>query len=60
MPELPRPRKRCMDCVMDTHNLRATIFHLRGLDHEALTYNYADRDFRRTNVSGKVATRILA
>ena len=32
---------------------------LFGLDHEALTYNYAGRDFRPTNVSGKVAMKIL-
>jgi hypothetical protein len=45
---------------MDTHDLHATILHLLGLDHEALTYNYAGRDFRLTNVSGKVAKAILA
>jgi hypothetical protein len=45
---------------MGTHDLHATILHLLGLDHEALTYNYAGRDFRLTNVSGKVAKEILA
>ncbi len=44
---------------MDTHDLHATILHLLGLDHEALTCNYAGRDFRLTNVAGKVAGRIL-
>ena len=43
---------------MDTHNLHATIVHF--LDHEALTCNYAGRDFRLTNVSGKVTRKILA
>jgi hypothetical protein len=38
----------------------ATILHLLGLDHERLTYNYAGRDFRLTNVSGEVAREILA
>jgi hypothetical protein len=45
---------------MGTHDLHATILHLLGLDHEALTYRYAGRDFRLTNVSGKVAKGILA
>ena len=45
---------------MDIQDLHATILHLLGLDHEALTYNYAGRDFRLTNVSGKVAKAILA
>ena len=51
--------QRAVDGVMDTHDLHATILHLLGLDHEALTYNYAGRDFRLTNVSGKVAEKIL-
>jgi len=38
----------------------ATILHLVGLDHERLTFNYAGRDFRLTNVSGEVAKEILA
>ena len=46
--------------LMDTHDLHATILHLLSLDHEALTFNYAGRDFRLTNVSGKVARKILA
>jgi hypothetical protein len=46
--------------VMNTHDLHATILHLLGLDHELLTYRYAGRDFRLTNVSGKVARAILA
>lgn len=45
---------------MDIQDLHATILHLLGLDHEALTYRYAGRDFRLTNVSGKVARGILA
>jgi hypothetical protein len=46
--------------VMNTHDLHATILHLLGLDHELLTYKYAGRDFRLTNVSGKVARAIVA
>jgi len=45
---------------MDTQDLHATLLHLLGLDHEALTYRYAGRDFRLTNVSGKVARDIAA
>ncbi|MFP6857505.1 MAG: DUF1501 domain-containing protein [Roseibacillus sp.] len=42
------------------HDLHATILHLLGLDHEKLTYNYAGRDFRLTDVQGKVVKEILA
>ena len=42
------------------HDLHATILHLLGLDHERLTYNYAGRDFRLTDVFGDVAKKILA
>ena len=44
----------------DTHDLHATILHLLGLDHEKLTYTYAGREFRLTDVHGKVAKKILA
>ena len=52
--------RRAVEGVMDTQDLHATILHLLGLDHEALTYRYAGRDFRLTNVSGKVARAIIA
>jgi hypothetical protein len=42
------------------HDLHATILHLLGLDHEKLTYRYAGRDFRLTDVHGTVVTGILA
>jgi hypothetical protein len=42
------------------HDLHATILHLLGLDHERLTYRYAGRDFRLTDVSGHVIHEILA
>jgi hypothetical protein len=45
---------------MHIHDLHATILHLMGLDHEALTYRYAGRDFRLTDVAGEVAHGILA
>jgi hypothetical protein len=42
------------------HDLHATILHLLGLDHEQLTYRYAGRDFRLTDVAGRVVQPILA
>ena len=42
------------------HDLHATILHLMGLDHERLTYRYAGRDFRLTDVYGEVVHEILA
>ncbi len=42
------------------HDLHATILHLLGLDHEALTYKWAGRDFRLTDVHGNVAKEVLA
>ena len=42
------------------HDLHATILHLLGIDHERLTYRYAGRDFRLTDVHGKVVRAILA
>ncbi|MCC6494496.1 MAG: DUF1501 domain-containing protein [Pirellulales bacterium] len=41
------------------HDLHATILHLLGFDHEQLTYRYAGRDFRLTDVEGKVLHGIL-
>jgi hypothetical protein len=42
------------------HDLHATILHLLGLDHERLTFRYAGRDFRLTDVHGHVVKEILA
>jgi len=42
------------------HDLHATILHLLGMDHLRLTYRYAGRDFRLTDVYGNVVTEILA
>jgi len=41
------------------HDLHATILHLLGFDHEKLTYRYAGRDFRLTDVSGKVVQKVM-
>ena len=42
------------------HDLHATILHLLGFDHTRLTYRYAGRDFRLTDVHGEVVRDILA
>jgi hypothetical protein len=42
------------------HDLHATILHQLGLDHEKLTFQYAGRPFRLTDVSGRVVKEILA
>lgn len=42
------------------HDLHATILHLLGIDHEQLTYRYGGRDFRLTDVEGRVVDGILA
>ncbi|MCC2669878.1 MAG: hypothetical protein K0Q72_2349, partial [Armatimonadetes bacterium] len=41
------------------HDFHATLLHLLGLDHTRLTYRYAGRDFRLTDVEGVVARDIL-
>ncbi len=45
---------------MSIHDLHATILHLLGIDHKRLTFRYAGRDFRLTDVYGNVAKEILA
>src|SRR5262249_4726686 len=42
------------------HDLQATILHLLGFDHEKLTFRHAGRDFRLTDVFGKVVRGLLA
>jgi hypothetical protein len=42
------------------HDLHATILHLLGLDHERLTYHYSGRNFRLTDVHGRVVRDIIA
>ncbi|MCR9200293.1 MAG: DUF1501 domain-containing protein [Planctomycetaceae bacterium] len=42
------------------HDLHATVLHLMGLDHTKLTYRYAGRDFRLTDVHGRVVQDVLA
>jgi uncharacterized protein (DUF1501 family) len=46
--------------LVHVHDLQATILYLLGLDHEKLTFRYAGRDFRLTDVHGHVVKDILA
>ena len=49
-----------VDGKVHVHDLHATILHLLGLDHEKLTYRYSGRDFRLTDVHGRVVNEILS
>jgi Protein of unknown function (DUF1501) len=42
------------------HDLHATLLHLMGLDHERLTFKHAGRDFRLTDVAGRVVKEVMA
>ena len=42
------------------HDLHATILQLLGFDHEKLTFRYAGRDFRLTDVHGHVVNELIA
>ena len=42
------------------HDLHATLLHLLGLDHERLTHSYAGRDFRLTDVHGRIVEELIA
>ncbi|HWY86699.1 MAG TPA: DUF1501 domain-containing protein [Gemmataceae bacterium] len=49
-----------IDGKMHINDLHATILYLMGLDHEKLTYRYSGRDYRLTDLAGKVAKEIIA
>lgn len=53
----------CYTAVRDelpVHDLHATLMHQLGLNHERLTYLHQGRDYRLTDVSGKVVGELLA
>ncbi len=50
---------RAVENPIHVHDLHATILHLLGLDHTRLTYRHAGRDYRLTDVHGKVIQDIL-
>lgn len=49
-----------MENKVHMHDLHATILHLLGMHHEKLTYRYAGRDFRLTDVAGRIVEDIVA
>jgi hypothetical protein len=49
-----------VDKQVHIHDLQATILHLLGLDHKRLTFRHAGRDFRLTDVHGRVVNELLA
>ncbi len=51
---------RAVENRVHVHDLHATVLHLLGLDHERLTYHFAGRDFRLTDVQGVVQKALLA
>jgi uncharacterized protein (DUF1501 family) len=51
---------RITENPMGVHDLQATILHLLGLNHERLTYRFQGRNFRLTDVSGKVVHEVIA
>ena len=48
-----------LETPIDVHDLHATLLHLLGLDHERLTYRHEGRDFRLTDVFGRVRPELL-
>ena len=50
---------RAVQNRMSIHDLHATLLHVLGIDHEKLTYRYAGRDFRLTDVHGEVMRDLL-
>jgi len=51
---------RAVEDRVHVHDLHATMLHLLGFDHERLTYHHSGRDFRLTDVHGKVVHEILS
>ena len=49
-----------VDDIVHVHDFHATLLHLMGIDHEKFTFPYQGRDFRLTDVHGKVVRSILA
>jgi uncharacterized protein (DUF1501 family) len=51
---------RAVENKVHVHDLHATLLHLLGFDHERFTYRYAGRDFRLTDVHGRVIKELIA
>jgi arylsulfatase A-like enzyme len=51
---------KAVENPVHVHDLHATMLHLLGMDHEKLTFRYSGRDFRLTDVHGKVVKGLLS
>jgi hypothetical protein len=51
---------QAVENVVDPNDIQATVLHQLGLDHTRLTYRYSGRDFRLTDVNGRVVKELLA
>ena len=51
---------RAVEGKVHMHDLHATVLRLLGMDHEKLTYRYSGRDFRLTDVAGRVISDVIA
>ena len=49
-----------VECPVHVHDLHATLLHCLGIDHEQLTYRHQGRDFRLTDVAGRIVPELLA
>ena len=61
--QLRRDRRFGYNIAQDpvhVHDLHATLLHLMGIDHERLTYKFQGRQYRLTDVGGKVVRPVLA
>ena len=51
---------RAIENKVNVNDLHANILHLLGIDHTKLTYHYSSRDFRLTDVGGRLIPEILS
>ena len=52
--------RSAVDREVHVHDLHATMLHLLGFDHQKLTYHFSGRDYRLTDVHGRLVKEILA
>jgi len=50
---------KAVDDKVHVHDLHATVLHLMGFDHEKLTYRHAGRDYRLTDLQGRLVTQVI-
>ena len=51
---------RAVENRVNIHDLHATLLHQMGIDHERLTYRFSGRDYRLTDVHGRVLHELIA